>query len=266
LDKTIIAAGVWTSDLLKIAIPCFTLLTTLIIFTIGSKFKWFAHLSISKNGLDVKAMEIIKEVQEKQEEKQFESGNVNKLLDDQIIKCDTEIVDFALEQSNKLRKTINIRLNKQVRCSGTRRSLASCLRYPLWEAARKNHFKEILRPEHAKEYVNRLLKEIIEEYQMFAIEIEMAHCVVNSEIKCQELPSLDTLLEMLREEIITKWALPIRQFVICTCKKKIQLYKEFLPSFKDLGDNLRIKRSELCIEKNQNYINMLQRKPEPGEV
>jgi hypothetical protein len=256
--------NVWTTELLKIAIPCFTGLATLIIFAIGARFKLWSSFTIGKNGLDVKAIE--QEKKKKEEEKKFESGNFNKICDDQILKLDGELVDYALEQSNKLRRTLNIKLNKHVGCSGTRRSLASCLRYPLWEAARKNHFKDVLRPENMKRYVDRLLKEVVEEYHAFSIEREVSFCTINPTDKCPELPPLDSIMDMLKQEIIESWALPIRCKTYEISEKKISTYKQFLPSYHDLGDGVRVKVCGACIEKNEGYKKALTRQPEQGEI
>jgi hypothetical protein len=258
---------------LRTFIVCVTVIFALIIFAVGSKFKWFSSITIGKTGIDVKAAEIkaaeiVEKKEKEKEQKQFESGNLNKLLDDQIIKCDIEAIDFALAQSNKLRRTLNNQLNHQVPCSGTRRSLAACLRYPLYEASRKNNFKEVLRPENAKEYINKILKEVKEEYQAFAIEMEMSFCptAADSSIKCPELPPLDSILGILNDALINNWLLPIRQKIIETCEKKIKLYNDFLLLYEELGDNNRIKITKLCIEKNMGYIKALSRKPEPGEL
>ncbi len=246
-----------TPETLKTVVVSFSLLISVIVFTIGAKNKWFSSFSFGKLHF---------QANEKEAEKQFQSGNFNKVCDDQILRLDSELIDFALEQSNKLRRTLNIHLNRQVNCASTRRSLASCLRYPLWEAARKNHFRDVLRPENIKPYIERLLKEVIEEYQTFALEKEMSYCDVNNNIKCNDLPPLDEVLEMLKKEITESWALPIRRKTYEICDKKIKNYQSFLPSYKDLGDTVRVKVCEACIEKNEGYKKALSRKPEAGEL
>jgi hypothetical protein len=58
------------------------------------------------------------------------------------------------------------------------------------------------------------------------------------------------------------WAVPIKQKNIDTCNKKIDLYRKFIKSFEELGDMVKIKVTEHCIDKNRNYIEAFVRKPE----
>jgi hypothetical protein len=258
---------IWTGALIRTLIICGTALSALIIFAVGSKFKWFSSISIGKNGLDVKATEqIVEKIQKEEAEKQFESGNVNRLLDDNINKCDKDLIDTALYLSNKLRRTLNIKLNKHVGCSGMRRSLASCLRYPLWEASRKNHFNTVLRPENTKAYLDNLLKEVMEEYETFALEFENNLCANNNSAHCPAMPPLSDLFDIVRTEIIHNWLLPIRKAAIECSASKLYFYKSFMPAFEDFNDVLRIKRTKMCVEKNEEYIKLLSRPPEAGEI
>jgi hypothetical protein len=234
-----------------------------LVFALGAKFKWFSSLSVGKGGLDIKA----KDEPKKEIEKNFQSGNLNHLMDCEIHKLDNELIDFALEKSKTLRRAMTIELNKTINCHSTRRALASCLRYPLYEVSRKNDFKEKLRPENIKEYTDYLIKEIVYEYHDFAIEREMAWCHVNKNIKCPELPPLDDLLSVIRSQLIDDWALPIRNQSIDVCRKKIEKYNTYIPAFEELGDQVRIKICLVCIDKNKTYIKNLSKKPdkEAGE-
>jgi len=234
----------------------------LIIIIISAKLGWLKHLKISKDGVNF-------ETENKQKnneiQKKFECGNINKLCDDQILNYDNELIDYALEQANKLRRTLNIKLNKQVGCSGTRRSLASCLRYPLWEASRKNNFKYVLRPENIKHYIDKILKDVTEEYHSFAIE-KSSWCINDANLKCPDLPPLDETIKMLKEEMISYWAIPIREKTIEICEKKSKLYKQFIPLYRDLNDDVRVLVCEHCINKNEGYVKALKRIPEVNEL
>ena len=250
-------------EALKYLIICFFALMALIFIVVSVKRGWLKYFKISKDGVNIE----VKNRQKKKDEvqKKFESGNINKLCDDQILNYDNELVDYALELANKLRRTLNIKLNKQVGCSGTRRSLASCLRYPLWEASRKNNFKQLLRPENIKHYIDKLLRDVTEEYNAFAIE-KSAWCANDNTLKCPDLPPLDETIKILKDEMITKWAMPIREKTIETCEKKSKLYKQFIPLYKDLGDDVRVLVCEHCIEKNEGHIKSLKRTPEDNEL
>jgi len=230
----------------------------LLFYGIGAALGIFGAISIGRDGLHFN-------VRKKETQRQFESGSINKMLDDQIARYDKELEDFALDQSNKLRRTLNIKL-REINCSSTRRSLASCLRYPLWEASRRNNFKDVLRPEKAKEYITKLMKELKEEYQAFAIEKEVSYCSVDEKMKCADLPSLDELLNMLENEIIIEWVLAVREKTMQACEKKIKCFQDQIPLYEQLKDGVRIKITQFCIGKNEGYIKALSRPPQPGEI
>ena len=242
-----------------------------LVFAVGAKFKWFSSLSVGKGGLDIKTKDEQKNEPpgkpQKEIENEFQSGYINHLMNSEIYKLDNKLIDFALEKSNKLRKSLAIELNKIVQCNSTRRALASSLRFPLYEAARKNYFKENLRPENIKKYTDDLMKEIIYEYQDFAIEREMSWCYAGKNIKCPELPPLDDLVQIIHAQLINNWALPIRNKNIGICKEKIETYKTNISAFERLGDQVKIKICLFCIGKNEEYIKRLSKKPdkEAGE-
>ncbi len=238
-------------DLIRTITICFTALVALIIFAVKGK-----NITFGKGSFHLSS---------KDEEKQFQSGNINQLLNDHVHDLDTELVDFAVSRSNYLRKTLIGKLGKNFKCVGISRALVGILRFPLYEASRQNNFKSLLKPENIKHYIDRLMKEIISEYEEFIIIQEMAFCTNNNEVHCPELPTFEALADIIKEQVISNWALPIRQKVIDICNKKISAYKRFILSFEELGDKIRIKVSEHCIEKNKNYIAALSRKPEPGK-
>jgi len=230
----------------------------LLVLIIASKLGWLPKVIINRDGIHFEART------KKQEEKEFESGRVNKILDDKIAMHDVELFEFALEQTNKLERTLRVKM-QNVHCNSTRQSLANCIR-PLWRAARKNNFKVVLRPENTKAYLDELLKEIITYYQELSIEKDISFCAVNDAIKCQELPALDLIIELLNQEIVNNWALPIRSEVIRVCDRKIKDFNEQIPLYKDLKDNVRVMIAEYCIEKNKNYKEGLERPLLAGEI
>ena len=215
----------------------------------------------------IEKMEERRQETKKQEEaqKQFESGSINKLLDDQIAMYDHELTDYAVDRADDLKGALDIKL-KHVYCQSTRRSLASCLGSPLWKVCQKNNFKEELKPEKIKAYTVKILKKMTKEYQRCCIEKEIAMCSVDNKVKCLEIPPLDELITMLQKELIEEWALPIRQKNIEICGKKIKLYQEQIPLYEALNDIVRVNVAKFCIEKNERYIAELSRSPGPGEI
>lgn len=232
----------------------------LILFIILSRLGVISYINVSKEkGLTFDSKKDI--------EKKVESGNINKLMDDQINKIDNEMLDYALDKSNNMRRLLSKQLNTKIYCPSTRRALAACLRYPLYEASRRNNFKYVLRPENIKYYLDRIIKELVMEYEEFAIEVENNECPVNNQkISCKQLPPLEDIFEDVKNQLIDQWAIPIRNEQIRTHYKKISMYRQFAPSFDQLGDKVRVKVCENCIDKNTNYINSLNRKPEVNEL
>jgi len=246
-------------EALKIfVIGCFAI-SGLVIFIVASKMGWLESFSASKEkGITFEG--------KKATEKIFESGNINKLMDDQIHKLDNEMLDYALERSNNIRRMLSKQLNTKIYCASSRRALAACLRYPLYEASRRNNFKYVLRPENIKSYIDRVMRELSSEYDEFAIELENNVCPVDGVKNCKQLPPLADVFEDVKSQLVEQWAIPIRQEQVRMHYSKISTYKQFMPSFEQLGDKVRVKVCENCIEKNTQYAEALKRKPEVNEL
>jgi hypothetical protein len=241
-----------TADLLKIIIICFTALCILIIIAIGAKNKWFTSMSIGKSGMSLEAKEV---------EKEFQSGNIQQLMNEQIFKCDEELILFAIEKANYLRKTITNHIAEHFTCIGMRQAITGVLRFPLYTASRQNNFKSQLQSKNILWYVERLMTEIKTEYEEYTLLQNMAHCIVD-EKKCPQMPEVNDIMKIIQYEVLYNWALPIRRKTVDICNKKIETYRQFIPSFIELNDQVRIKVTEHCIEKNKNYIEILTKKPD----
>jgi hypothetical protein len=244
-----------SEELIKIIIICFTSLCGIIIITIGAKNKWFTSMSIGKGGVLLETKEIEKA------EKEFQSGNIQQLMNEQIYKCDEELINFAVEKANYLRKTIANHLSAYFTCMGIRQAITGILRFPLYNASRQNNFKSQLKPENILWYVERLMHEIKAEYEEYALLQNMAYCVID-EKKCPQMPDANEIMIIINHEVLYTWALAIRRKTVDICEKKIEVYRQFAPSFQELNDQVRIKVTEHCIEKNKNYIGALTRKPD----
>jgi len=230
-----------------------------IILLIAVRMGLIGSASIGKSGVSITANK--KEVQ-----RQYDAGTIKFNQDVKIRTCDDELSDFAIERSDKLRRTLAIELNNKIFCLGTIRALSGGLRFPLYDASRKNNFKDKLRPENSVAYINNIVIEIVEEYKAFSIERELSFCGNNKEVRCPEMPSVDFLIDGVKQKIIENWALPIRQKNIEICRKKIELYKENIPQYKLLGDEVNVKIAEDRIESNLCHIDGLSRKPKQGEI
>jgi len=247
------------TDLLKIIIIGVLGEIGFILLLFFIKKGWIGSASIGKSGASITA------ANKKEVQRQYDTGTIKYNQDNEVKKYDDELTNFAIEKSDKLRRTLAIELNSRIICLGTIRALSGGLRFPLYDASRKNDFKEKLRPENIKAYMIEIIKEIVEEYKAFSIEREMSFCGNDAKIKCPELPSVDSLIDDVQKKIIENWALPIRSKNIEICYKKIALYKENIPKYKHLGDEVNVRIAENCINKNLERIRVLERKPEPGE-
>lgn len=230
----------------------------LISLIIAIRTELIHKVSIGKGGLDITA-------NKKEVKRLYDVSTTKYNQDSKILDYDEELRSFSIEKSDKLRRTLAIEFNSKILCIGTIRALSGSLRFPLYEAARRNNFKEKLRPEYSREYLDTLTNEIIEEYKTFAIEREMSYCGNNPDVKCPNLPGVDGLIDGVREKIIQNWAIPIRNKNKEICRKKIELYEKNIPEYRSLGDEVNVKIAEDCIKKNQEHIKALERKPEPGE-
>jgi len=237
-----------SEEILKIAIICGSCLLAFALFIIASKKKWLSSFSLGKNGLEVKASV----------EKQFQSGTFNKLLDDQVAKYDIELINFAIQKAHELRRSFTRELKNEIGCTSARRALVSVLRFPLYERCRIDNFKQELKEENIKWYIKRVLKDVRAEYDDFVIDQENAICPIYKD-RCVTIPSLASIIGDLEKRILNDWALPIKRKQIDVCEAKIKLYRQYVQHFIEINDQVRIKRTEYCIEKNKNYINELKR-------
>lgn len=235
-------------------IGCFIILA-LIVFIVASKLGWIKIFKLGKEGISL-------ESKEKETLRQFESGNIHYIMNQQINRIDFEMMDIALDKSHAVRRALTSKLNTSIPCVSSRRALSACLRYPLYESVRRNNFKHVLRPENMLFYVNRLMTEIVQEYESYSVELSNNICSMETSNKCKQLPLLDNEYNNIRQQLIESWALPIRAEQVRRHQKKIETYKQFIPAFEQFQDVVMIKVCEICIDKNRAYIAALEKKPQ----
>jgi len=248
-------------DALKVfIIGCFVIIG-LVFFIIANYFGWIKSFKAGKDGISIEAND------KKAIEKKFESSNLHNMMNQQIHKLDVEMTDSALVKSNSVRRILTKQLNTGVYCASSRRALASCMRFPLSESARRNNFKYCLRRENIKRYLAELMKELSSEYEEYSMDVDNNTCpMLGTGNRCKQLPPIDDIFEDVRKQIIDYWALPIRREQIKTHYKKIEIYKQYAPLFEQLGDIVMKKVCESCIDKNKIYAAALEREPEPNEI
>lgn len=186
-------------------------------------------------------------------------------MDDQIVKLDNELVNYATQKSHELRRSFTRELASHVVCTSARRALVSVLRFPIYERCRNDDFKKELKPENIKFYVKRIIKDVCSEYEDFTIEQNNATCPIYSGA-CITITPLEEVVIDLEKRILEDWAMAIRRKQIDICEAKILLYRQFIDHFIEINDQVRIKRTEYCIEKNKTYIQHLKKTPELHEA
>jgi len=204
-------------------------------------------LSVGKDGLQVKNNEAI----------QVQSMTLARLLDGFIVDLDGELLDFAHGQIRALRKPILQLLKDFDLAPDGKRVICSALMDPLAEAARQNKFKVLLRPANVNSYIGRLIKRIKEEYEFLSMEHDRETCPKDGS-PCTQFPGWHELEGGVTRLLMDGWAMHIKEQVVKTCEKKMELYQMYKASYEELGDAVRGKIAADCFEKNKNYIRELQ--------
>jgi len=135
-------------------------------------------------------------------------------------------------------------------CIPARVSIASAIRFPLFESISNNHFTTELMPERYKAYRERIIETMKDEYVSLA--------TANKEEQCNrdKLPSWDVMGEQLTT-CIDLWLKRVAKEVMDACEKKIVVYKYYLRIFEEAKDDYRAGICKECIEKNERYIREL---------
>jgi len=246
-----------SAPLIKVVVICFTVLLLTIISIIAAKNKWFKGFEIGKHGIKMETAP-----SEDVINTEYQGGFLLNQMNGRIRSLDMELTNFAIEQSHYLRKTLTNKLSKHICCNGIRRAVSAVIRFPLYDASRRNDFKTQLKPENIMGFTERLLKEITTEYEEYSIIQDMSRCVMDATKKCPSLPEVHDISNTLSHEVLCNWAVPIREMTIEICGKKIKVYEEYLEAFDKIEDQVRRKIAEYCIEKNKGYIETLSRTPD----
>jgi len=239
-------------EILRLFIISTAVIVCLVIVIVAGANGWLRSILINRDGIGIESAK-------RETENRYESGNLHKVMNDQIHKLDGEMIDFALDKSNDVRKHLARQLNTHIPCVSSRRALAAALRYPLYEASRRNNFKHALRRNKIGPYIDQLMRELSSEYETYSVELENNTCPVNLARNCKNIPPLADVFDGVRYQLVNHWANPIRNEQIDTHRKKIKVYLEHAPIFEQLGDIVMVKVCRDCAAKNQDYIRELQR-------
>jgi len=166
-----------------------------------------------------------------------------------------EVDEICLRQIRLITNNMKLRINNVFAdlkmCTLARVAISTSIRFPLYDSVANNHFTTELMPENFKEYRERLILMIKEEY----ISLSSA----SKEIQCnkdQLLPAWEQISQQLIDKI-DQWIKSVSREVMITCKKKIAIYQNYLHSFLEMKDEWRVEIVKKCIEKNERYIVVL---------
>jgi hypothetical protein len=193
---------------------------------------------------------------EQEKKKKVKSGHLNKMMDDNINKCDEWTKDQATKLADNLRRCLRRFLDPFIQYPSGRRSVSGAIRSPLYNAVRANEFKIKLRPENIEAYLDGLMEKIRAEYEDVDDEQVKFVCPIHR-TDCIQFPKFDELTSGLREQIKKYWLLPLKDYQIEMHRKKIEIFKKNISIFQDIEDDDRVDICKFCIKKNEGYIDAL---------
>lgn len=135
-------------------------------------------------------------------------------------------------------------------CPMARITIASNIRFPLFESVSNNHFTTELMPDHFEAYRSRIIELIKDEYvslSSFSKEIKCSH---------EQFPPWENVQTQLLE-CLDVWIKRIAREVYRTCEKKVMIYKKYYKQFFDAKDEYRARIAQKMYEKNERYIEVL---------
>ena len=163
------------------------------------------------------------------------------------------IHDLDVELKSKCRRITNDLQTKVIQnlsgfsemCDISKAALASNLRIPLYGAVDENGFRRKFSKAYIDAYLNSLIEEIKLEYNQYAL-VNLRTC---GTIK---MPEYSEIVPYLKPIIKDYWIKKIKEQMIITCEKKISVYEDYLPLFRDLRDSYMMNVVEQCISKTKN--------------
>lgn len=224
------------------------------LFIFASAKGWVKHLEFGKSGMKVQGVE-----------KQKRSGALNKLLYDQFVQLDDEAFAFAVKTVSNLHDNLLKYLSDKIPHPSGRRVVSAAIRFVLCNIYRQSDLKLVLRPDNLRKFIDSCMLDFKIEYDSATRDQQYYKCPIRND-SCFEYPDFDDILPRIRERVIRDSALPLRGFQIRVHEKKIELNKQFIPSFAELEDFVRVDIAKEDIERNSLFIDALSRKPNEDEI
>ena len=156
------------------------------------------------------------------------------------------------QMTNTFRQRIINMFSGYKNCAMTKRALSSAIRFPLYESVHNNHFTKELMPGQFERYRQRILDALEDEYKDI--------CSTSDETTCGNngLPPWKTA-SIIVEQLLDVWLRDTANLVRDCATQKLEVYKKYLESYAENKDKFRVAITNACIEKNNRYVEELDR-------
>ena len=178
-------------------------------------------------------------------------GDESHNLDNDITEKDKQLQKNSLVITERMGLRLTNIFMKYNMCPLTIKTLVLAVSRPLERSAFENHFTTVLMPEKRDAYVENLLRFIEDEYTAVFNSIPPVSCINED-----KMPAWVTICPEMKKFLLL-WVEHNITETIKTCIRKIEIYRQKEPTFKD---NLRM--SEIILkrmQKNDDYIKKLDR-------
>lgn len=156
------------------------------------------------------------------------------------------------QMTNAFRQRIINMFDAYENCTMTSRALSSAIRFPLYESVHNNHFTKELMPGQFEKYRQRILDALEDEYKDIASTSDKTTCGSN------DLPPWKTA-SIIIEQLLDVWLRDTANLVQDCSSQKLGVYKKYLAMYEVNKDKFRITIANACIEKNNRYVEELNR-------
>jgi hypothetical protein len=217
-----------------IAILLFLLVALGLVFINGLAFK-IGDKEITLGG-------ILRLLAKKDEDTRLKES-LKRFADDVDHETEADLYDLIEEMDTRIEGVL-----LSAHCYFTLDTFSEIVREALYKRVRRNNLKERLSEESVEKYVEKVLKDIEERYELFLVKV--------SRVKCGDTYSgFRDIKESVRQELL-RWAKETSNILVNGMEKKITKYEDSKKGFKT--PEARKFCCDDCIAKNRMYIEHLQ--------
>jgi hypothetical protein len=168
--------------------------------------------------------------------------SLKRFSDDVDHETEADLYDLIEEMDTRIERVL-----LQEHCYFTLDKFSAIVKKELYKRVRRNNLKDRLSEESLEKYVEKMLKDVEERYELFLAKV--------SGVKCGDRYSgFRKIREAVRQELFL-WAQDASKILVAGMNKKIAKYEDSKQSFKTSG--ARKFCCDDCITKNKAYIERL---------